>query len=192
MGPSQLVAERRSDQEASRPRIRLCLIKGCDHSFQPQYPFTRYCGSACFAAAQRWSEQTNPSCAECARRASQQKANRKYRASEKGKACRRQQTRRYRQRCRERQKQPADSADFPPEWEGEGYIPHRRPRDYEKNFCHRPGCYVRFQPPPRSPLTKFCSAACRQAFRRVAVRDQRWTERLGKHGRRMGDQDEFW
>jgi hypothetical protein len=192
VGPSQLVAGRRSNQEAGRPRNRRCLIKGCDRSFQPHYPFTRYCGSACFAAAQRWSEQTNPSCAKCARRASQQKANRKYRASEKGKACRREQTRRYRQRCREHQEQLADSAAFPPEWEGEGYIPHRRLSGCPKIFCRRPGCYVRFQPPPRSPLTKFCSAACRQAYRRVAVREQRWRERLGNPVRRRGDRDEFW
>lgn len=192
MGPSQLVTDRRSNQEAGRPRNRLCLIKGCQHSFQPHYPFTRYCSPACFAAAQRWSERTNPFCAECARRASQQRANRNYRASKNGKAHRCQQARRYRQRCRERQKQTADSVGIPPEWEGEGYIPHRRLRDDEKIFCHRPGCYVRFQPPPRSPLTKFCSAACRQAFRRVAVREQRWRERLGNHARRRGDRDEFW
>ena len=191
MGPSQHVADRRSDQDAWRLRARVCLLKGCDHSFQPHYPFTRYCGSACLAAAERWSEHTT-GCSRCARRASQQKANRRYRASESGKACRRQQSRRYRQRCRERQSQPADFADSPPEWEGEGYIAHRHHRDGQKIFCHRPGCYVRFQPPPRSPLTKFCSAACRQAFRRVAVREQRWQKRLGKAARRMGNQGEFW
>ena len=187
MGPSQHVANRRSIQVA--PRTRVCLLKGCERSFQPHYPFTRYCGSACFAAAQHWSEQTSATCVGCVRRKSQQKANRKYRASENGKACRRQQARRYRQRCRERQSQPVD---WPPEWEGEGYIPHRRQSDCPKSFCHRPGCYVRFQLPPRSPLTKFCSAACRQAFRCVEVRDRRWKKRLGKDVRRMGDQDEFW
>jgi hypothetical protein len=41
-------------------------------------------------------------------------------------------------------------------------------------------------------LTKFCSAACRQAYRRVAVREQRWQERLGNPVRRKGDRDEFW
>lgn len=192
MGPSQHAANRRSDQGASTPRARLCLLKGCDCSFRPHFPFTRYCGSACSAAAQRWSEHTSGCCTTCARRASQRKANSKYRGTENGKACRRQQSRRYRQRCRERQSQPADFADSPPEWEGEGYIAHRRHRDCQKIFCHRPGCYVRFQPPPRSPLTKFCSAACRQAFRRVVVRDQRWMERLGKRVRWRGDQDEFW
>jgi len=192
VGPSQHATNGLSDQEASRYRTRVCLLKGCNHSFQPHYPFTRYCGSACFASAERWSEETCPSCATCVRRASQRKANRKYRSSEKGQVCRRRQSCRYRQRCRERPIRPADFADSPPAWEGEGYIPHRRYPDCQKSFCHRPGCYVRFEPPPRSPLKKFCSAACCQAFRRVAVRDQRWTERLGKHVRRMGDQDEFW
>ena len=192
MGPSQHAANHRLDQGTSAPRTRVCLLKGCEHSFQPHYPFTRYCSFACLAAAQRWSEQTSVVCSICARRAAQRKANCKYRGTEHGKACRRQQSRRYRERCRERQSQPPNFADFPPEWEGEGYIPHQQVRDDEKIFCHRPGCYVRFQPPPCSPLKKFCSAACRRAFRRVAVRDQRWMERLGKRVRWRGDQDEFW
>jgi len=191
VGPSQHLISRRSDQGDSRPRRRACLLKGCDRSFPSYGPFTRYCGSACVAAADRWSEVTCSSCATCARRASQRKANRKYRSGKKGKVCRRRQSCRYRQRCRERQHRPADVTNSPPEWDGEGYIPHRQRGDGQKSFCHRPGCYVRFQPPARSPLKKFCSATCRQAFRRVEVRDQRWRKRLGKAARGRGDQDEF-
>ena len=131
MGPSQHVANRVSDQDASKPRKRHCLLKGCDSSFQPTYPFTRYCCSECFAAAQRWSEDVGRVCSTGARRLSQRKANHKYRSSEKGKACRREQSRRYRQRCRERQNQPADS---PPEWEGEGYIPRCHQSDVAKKI----------------------------------------------------------
>ena len=191
MGPSQHVANRRSDQGEFKPRRRACLLKGCDRSFQPYDPFNPYCGAACVAGAQRWSEVTCPSPAKSARRASQRKPIASIDRANEGKACRRQQSCRYRQRCRERQQRPADCADAPPEWEGEGYIPHRQHGDCQKSFCHRPGCYVRFQPPARSPLKKFCSAACRQAFRRVEVRDQRWRKRLGKAARRRGDQDEF-
>lgn len=192
MGPSQHPKNRRLNQEAFRGRNRRCLLKGCDSSFQPAQPFSRFCGWACSAEAQRWSEHIRGSCAGCTRRAAQQRANRKYRASDKGKACRREQSRRYRQRCRERQKPAAHRRDSPPEWEGEGYIPHQRDRDCQKIFCHRPGCYVRFRPSPRSLLTKFCSAACRQALRRVVVREQRWRKQLGKDARRMGDPHEFW
>lgn len=131
MGPSQHAANRLSDQDASKPRQRHCLLKGCDSSFQPTYPFTRYCCADCFVAAQQWSEDIRRVCSAGARRLSQQKANRKYRSSEKGKACRREQSRRYRQRCRERQNQPADP---PPEGECEGYLPRCDQADVAKNF----------------------------------------------------------
>jgi hypothetical protein len=49
-----------------------------------------------------------------------------------------------------------------------------------KNLCcHRPGCYDRFDWTSRSPLKRYCSTACRQALRRVLVRESRWRERLG-------------
>ena len=131
MGPSQHVTNRVSEQEASQPRKRHCLLKGCDSSFQPTYPFTRYCCADCFAAAQRWSDDVHRACSTRARRVSQQKANRTYRSTEKGKACRREQSRRYRQRCRERHNPPADP---PPEWQGEGYHPSCSQGDVPKKI----------------------------------------------------------
>jgi hypothetical protein len=65
-------------------------------------------------------------------------------------------------------------------------LPEVRPRGAalgpEKNFCcHRPGCYERFARTARSPRQKFCSAACRQALRRVLVREARWWKRFAAY-----------
>ena len=70
-----------------RPRIRRCLLKDCERDFVPNDPLSRYCGRECSAEARRWS---------------QREANRRYRASEGGRRCRREQACRYRQRLRER------------------------------------------------------------------------------------------
>jgi hypothetical protein len=55
--------------------------------------------------------------------------------------------------------------------------------DPEKTRCHRPGCYEQFHPPARSPLKKFCSCSCRNALRRVIVRERRWNRRFPDHHR---------
>jgi len=43
--------------------------------------------------------------------------------------------------------------------------------------CDRPGCYEHFAPSRRSPCQRFCSAACRQALRRVIERERLWRKR---------------
>jgi hypothetical protein len=115
----------------SRTGRRICLLKGCGQSFQAPHPLSRYCGSACRDAARRWNRQT---------------ANRRYRASEQGKSCRRDQSSRYRERVRERER-----AESEPDACGEGY---HHPNGGGNSFCHRPGCYERFDLTIRSPLQK--------------------------------------
>jgi hypothetical protein len=98
LGPPQHLRNSRDDQDLSvrgsdgsfvahHPRSRLCLLKGCERSFQPKHPMSRYCSPECAAAARRWSRIC---------------ANRRYRGSEQGKARRRDQARRYRERVRTR------------------------------------------------------------------------------------------
>lgn len=170
MGPSQHRSETEADQ-GSRWRLgsRLCLRKECEASFTPDHPFRCYCSDDCREAVRRWS---------------QQQANRRYRASERGKACRRAQSCRYRQRVRERGrvKEPCCAT-------GEGYQKGCGPGNF---FCWRPGCYLRFTKTARSPLQKFCSAACRQALRRVRLRDQRWDALLGTRVARRWLDRGFW
>jgi hypothetical protein len=135
-----------------RPRVRRCLLKGCEREFVPDDPLSRYCGTACSAEARRWS---------------QREANRRYRASEGGQRCRREQACRYRQRLRERQASAEDAAEAA----REGY---QKPPPEKKFSCQRPGCYAYFSATSRSPLQKFCSPLCRQALRRVLIREERW------------------
>lgn len=170
MGPSQRCRETRLLQDVRR-RLgrRICLLKGCEQSFRPQHPLSRYCGSACREAARRWRGR---------------EANRRYRASEQGKCRRRAQSCRYRERVRERQR--VDACSSAP---GEGY-PYP---DQSMNFsCRRPGCYEAFARTARSPLQKFCSVGCRQALRRVLIRERRWKQRLRLDRRTKWRADDSW
>lgn len=137
-----------------RPRARRCLLKGCEREFVPEDPLSRYCGTGCTAEARRWSQRA---------------ANRRYRASEGGRRCRREQACRYRQRLRERRAGAENAADAA----REGY---QQPAVEKKSCCQRPGCDEHFSPSPRSPLQKFCSWLCRQALRRVLIREGRWRD----------------
>lgn len=152
---------------------RICLLKDCQRWFRPWHPLARYCSAACREAARRWRQQT---------------ANRRYRASEQGKCRRREQACRHRQRARERQCADCDSAGGG-EVEREGY-PH--PKEAGEFCCGRPGCYEAFAKTARSPWQKFCSIPCRQALRRVLVRERRWWSRLRGVWRIGGWADDFW
>lgn len=132
-------------------RARICLLKGCGQWFSPLHPLSRYCGKACGRAARLWSRR---------------RAAKRYRASDKGKERRRQQSCRYRERVRQRQQEAETPATV-----GEG---HQNAGDSEKVCCSRPGCYQLFPPERRSPLKKFCSCLCREALRRVRRREARW------------------
>ena len=151
-------------QDPAHARARICLLKGCEKWFSPPHPLSRYCSKACAEAARVWSRRL---------------AAGRYRASEKGKQRRRQQSCRYRERVRQRQ----EAAPLPSPV-GEG---HQGAADSEKIPCSRPGCYELFLPERRSPLKKFCCALCRQALRRVRQREARWQQRFlipaDKHGR---------
>jgi hypothetical protein len=152
-----------SESAANEPAVvscnrrRWCLLKGCEQAFCPQHPLERYCSDDCLAEARRWSRA---------------RANQKYRASESGRQRRQAQCRRRRERCR----QACVAPEEPSPAASEGY----QETDSEKNLsCSRPGCYERFAASARSPLRKFCCPCCRQALRRVLVRESRWRRRLG-------------
>jgi hypothetical protein len=173
LGPSQLRSESEPDQAGPyRLGSRICLRKQCELPFIPDHPFSSYCSDSCREAARRWS---------------QRQANRRYRASEHGKACRRAQSCRYRQRVRERCR-----VGQPPRASGEGYQKPENQSQPGKFFCHRPGCHVRFVKTTRSPLQKFCSVACRQALRRVRLRDRWWDKILGTNVANRWLRQDFW
>lgn len=94
MGPSENPTSHPKKQEvgprkrpARRPRRRRCLLKGCEQRFRPQRARERYCSPCCREAAREWS---------------QWKAQDRYRATPAGKQKRNGQSRRYRERVRNR------------------------------------------------------------------------------------------
>jgi hypothetical protein len=101
MGPNENPTNRNENQAVRRkrfvrrPRMRCCLLKGCEQPFQPRQPNQRYCGAACREAARQWSGW---------------KAQQRYRATKTGKEKRTDQSRRYRERLKSR-KLPEPEAD---------------------------------------------------------------------------------
>ena len=78
----------RRKRPAHRPRTRPCLLKGCERPFRPRRARERYCSPECRRAAREWSRW---------------KAQQRYRATAAGKEQRNGQSRRYRERVRNRQ-----------------------------------------------------------------------------------------
>jgi hypothetical protein len=72
---------------ARRPRKRLCLLKGCEQRFHPRQARQRYCSDGCRKAARKWSRW---------------KAQERYRESAAGQQKRNDQSRRYRERVKDR------------------------------------------------------------------------------------------
>jgi hypothetical protein len=93
MGPSESPTGHLENQEgrpkrlARRPRMRLCLLKGCGQRFHPRQARQRYCSDGCREAARQWSRW---------------KAQHRYRKTTAGKQKRNGQSRVYRERVRSR------------------------------------------------------------------------------------------
>jgi hypothetical protein len=141
---------------------RRCLLKGCEGWFEPARPQCRYCGDACRQAARAWS---------CWR------AQGKYRQSEAGRECRREQSRQYRERRPAREAEPGATTQIASPVACEGHHHGEFWTKSENCPCDRPGCYVLFEVTPHQPPKRFCSAACREALRRVEERERRFRER---------------
>jgi hypothetical protein len=97
MGPPENRTNPAEKQEAGRwqlgrrpqgaPRARRCLLKGCEQRFHPRRAHQRYCSERCREVAREWARW---------------KAQERYRASTAGKQKRNGQSRRYRERVRNR------------------------------------------------------------------------------------------
>ena len=77
----------RRKRRARRPRLRWCLLKGCEQRFRPRQGCQRYCSEDCRAAARKWSRW---------------KAQQRYRKTRAGQQKRNGQSRRYRERVQRR------------------------------------------------------------------------------------------
>jgi len=166
----------RQEAKAGR-RARRCLLKGCEQWFRPCHPLAHYCSEGCSRKASYWRRWH---------------ANQRYRASEKGRERRQEQSRRYRERCRKRR---ADASRSPPietvpceveqpAKEGaasslrEGERPALKCGDFQLLPCDRPGCYELVVGRFEDERHHFCSSLCRLALRRVIDREKRYQRRL--------------
>jgi hypothetical protein len=105
MGPPESLTRPRKYQAASRrkrwarrPRMRQCLLKGCDQRFHPRQARQRYCSEGCREAARRWSRH---------------KAQERYRETAAGQQKRNGQSRRYRERVKSRKPPEPEAVNDP-------------------------------------------------------------------------------
>jgi len=94
MGPPENLTNPRKKQaavrgkcRARRPRLRPCLLKGCEQRFHPRQAHQRYCSDNCRREARKWSRW---------------KAQQRYRQTAGGQVKRNGQSRRYRERVKTR------------------------------------------------------------------------------------------
>ena len=105
MGPLESPTRHRENQAAGRrkrqprrPRTRRCLLKGCEQRFHPRQAGQRYCSERCRAEARKWSRW---------------KAQQRYRETMAGQLKRRGQSRRYRERVKNRKPPEAEAVNEP-------------------------------------------------------------------------------
>jgi hypothetical protein len=96
--PRKNRATGRRKRRARRPRMRLCLLKGCEHRFRPRQARQRYCSEPCRKAARKWSRW---------------KDQQRYRKTAAGRQKRNGQSRRYRERVKSRKTPEPESVDGP-------------------------------------------------------------------------------
>ena len=94
MGPPESPTGRRKNQapgrrkrRARKPRLRCCLLKGCEQKVHPRQARQRYCSESCREKAREWARW---------------KAQQRYRATKAGRKKRNGQSRRYRERVKTR------------------------------------------------------------------------------------------
>ena len=83
-------------QLVRRPRMRRCLLKGCEQGFHPRQARQRYCSEGCREGARKWSRW---------------KAQQRYRATVTGQQKRNGQSRHYRERIKSRKAQEPEAVD---------------------------------------------------------------------------------
>src|ERR1700692_783315 len=105
MGPPESATRHPGNQEVGRrkrlprrPRMRPCLLKGCEQRFHPRQARQRYCSERCREAARKWSRW---------------KAQGRYRETTAGQQKRNVQSRRYRERVKSRKLQEPEAVNDP-------------------------------------------------------------------------------
>jgi len=103
MAPPENPTGQAENQEAGRrrrvsrrPRMRRCLLKGCEQRFRPRQARQRYCSGECRKAARKWARW---------------QAQQQYRATPAGQQKRNGQSRRYRERVKSQKPAAPEAVD---------------------------------------------------------------------------------
>jgi len=102
LGPRENPTRQAENQEAGRrrrvprPRMRRCLLKGCEQRFRSRQARQRYCSGECREGARQWARR---------------KAQQRYRATTAGQQKRNGQSRRYRERVKSRKPPEPEAVD---------------------------------------------------------------------------------
>ena len=105
MGPNENPTNPAENQEAGRrkrlarrPRMRCCLLKGCEQRFHPRRARQRYCSEECRKEARKWERW---------------KAQQRYRETAAGRQKRNGQSRRYRELVKSRKPPEPEAVNEP-------------------------------------------------------------------------------
>lgn len=150
-----------------RPRPRLCLRKGCGHTYTPQRWNQRYCQDPeCLRLVRRW---------QAARRQARRRQDKAVKAQHAEA-----------QRMRRRRRAVSPQPPTPPEVAAARG--HAARIFWPFHLCQRPGCY---ESPPKlgRNQAKYCCRACRRAVHRVRDRERKWLKRGTFQGRQARQQE---
>ena len=150
-----------------RPRMRVCLRKGCGRKYQPRRWNQHYCQDPeCLRLVKRW---------QAARRQA------KRRQDDAAKA-------QHAEAERARRQRTTSSPQAPKPPEIAAARGHAARIFSPAAMCDRPGCH---EPPLKSGRSqaRYCCPACRQAVGRVLDRERKWRCRGTFQGRRAREQE---
>ncbi len=150
-----------------RPRMRVCLRKGCGRKYQPQRWNQHYCQDAeCLRLVRRWQ-------------AARRQAKRRQDDAAKAQHAEAERARRQRATSLPQEPKPPDVG---------AARGHAAKIFSPTSMCDRPGCYEPAVKSGRSQA-RYCCSACREAVGRVLDRERKWQYRGTFQGRRARERE---
>lgn len=169
MGQLQDNSSARPSASSHRLGPRVCLRKGCGHSYQPRHWKQRYCQEPeCLKEVRRW---------QAAKR--QQRRRRRPEVRQQRAAAERERRARQREERRHGDQVAADLSAVDDTRDGGAWS---RKEKSSAPFCDRVGCYERLRSCSNGQA-RYCGEDCRRDMARVRDRERKWLARKTPAGR---------
>jgi hypothetical protein len=170
LGQLQDTPSARSSASVHRLGPRICLRKGCGHTYQPRHWKQRYCQeSECLKEVRRWQAAKRQQ-----RRRERPEVRRQRAAEERERRARQREQR----RCQASVAAGRSAVDDAPETPGAWSRKAKR----SEPFCDRVGCYETLRSCSNGQA-RYCGEACRRDVARVRDRERKWLARKTLVGR---------